>query len=100
MAADLAINNILPIAGFIGICTARPREFDIKAVSAAKERGLRVFMVSGEKDHFRPEQDEMIRLFEKAALPYKYHLINNLGHAFPLDFPDWIDRAIDFVSKK
>ncbi len=100
MAADLALNNILPIEGYIGICTARPRELDINIVLAAKERGLRIFMVSGETDYLQPEQDEMVKLFEQADFPYEYHIIKDMGHAYPPDFPDWIDRAIDFIYKK
>ena len=98
MSFDISFNNILPVTGFIGLCSGIPENADIKLVKSAKEHGLKAYLIAGENDFLVHEQNKMEKLFIEADLPYQYHIIKDLVHEYPPDFSDWIDKALEFFQ--
>lgn len=97
-AFDIAFNQILPVRGLIGVCTGKPQEFDSTRVEAAKKFGLKVIILSGENDHYLPRQEEMIEVFDAVGLSYKFDIVAGMGHAYPDDFSNRLDSALEFVT--
>lgn len=97
MTIDIALSSSIPLAGFYGVCPGKPRAFEAELVAGMKARGLKGYIIAGETDFFHDRQVEMNALFDEAGLPYEYHVIEGLGHEFPEDFGDWIDRGLAYL---
>lgn len=100
MALDLALNNIIPADGLIGICPCRPKSFSDSLVELAQARGLEIFFVSGETDFYREEQQAMTAVFDTKDLRYEHHIVEGLGHDYPDNFSRWLDKGSAFLIQK
>lgn len=100
MAIDLAINNIIPVNGFIGVCALTPKKFDDQRVNAAKKRGLRGVFISGEKDFGYKKQKNMEKIFKKHQLLFRFMFNKGLGHNYPKDFFYQLGEALQFLRYK
>ncbi len=97
-AMDFAINQIIPIKGVFGICPGIPQEFDNERVEKAKLSGLKVMMIAGENDHYRPKQEEMVKVFIDQYISYEYIIIPGMGHDIPNDLSErWVE-AVQFFQ--
>ncbi len=97
-AMDFAINQIIPVKGVFGVCPGKPQEFDAVNVSEANKSGLKIMMVAGENDPYRPKQEEMISVFEEENIPYTYIIIPEMGHDIPEDLSErWVE-AMQFFN--
>ncbi len=97
MAIDIASNNIIPIAGFLGICPAEPKGFNVEIANKMKELKLKGYIVAGETDFYRERQNNMMKIFDETEFPYEFHEIKGMGHEYPKDFEDWIDKGLIFL---
>lgn len=100
MALDIAFNNIIPVNGVIGICPGKPRAFADSLVEQSQQRGLKLYFVSGETDFYKEYQKEMTAVFDQNNLVYQHHILDGLGHDFPENFPNWIDKGMAFLIQK
>jgi predicted esterase len=100
MAIDVSVNEVVPTAGFIGVCPNKPEEFDRIKVRAAREQGVRGVIVSGEGDFYLPLQKEMVQLFNEEHFPHEFFILPELGHSYPDEFPHLIDRAIEYILRE
>jgi dienelactone hydrolase len=94
MAIDIVLTDTIPVNGFITACPGKPKEFKDDTIKAAAEAGKKGIMVAGEKDFYRPKQDQMINAFDKLGFQYLYTVIPKMGHSYPENFSTWIDIAI------
>lgn len=99
MAIDVAINHVIPTAGFIGVCPGKPQEFDNSRVSAAREDRTKGVIIGGEDDYYLPYQREMVHVFKQERFPHEFIVIPGMGHAYPEDFSSHIDKAIEFILR-
>ena len=97
MALDLALNNIIPINGLIGICPGKPTTFADTLVEQSKARGLKIFFVSGETDFYKEAQLQMTAVFDTKDLMYEHYIVEGLGHDYPENFPQWLERSCVFL---
>ncbi len=93
-AIDIVFADIIPTNGFITVCPGKPTDFKEEGIKSAAGSGKKGIIVAGEKDFYRPKQDEMINGFNKLGFKYLYTVIPGMGHDYPKDFPTWIDTAI------
>jgi acetyl esterase/lipase len=98
-AIDAVVNEVLPAIGFIGVCPGKPLELERSAVVATRDLGVRGFVIGGESDFYKEEQEQMHATFDDADLPHEFHIIAGLGHDYPSGFADWIDTALKFILK-
>lgn len=97
MAFDLAINNIIPVAGVFGVCPGKPQDFEPASINAAGRKNVRAYILGGKSDFYLPSQNEMAEAFKTSGLKYEQVVIEGLGHDYPEDFSRWIDTALDFL---
>ncbi len=100
IGCDITFNNIIPITGYIGVCTGLPENLNLDKIRAARDRGLKAFLIAGENDYMISHLIKLEKLFIEGDLQYQFHIIENLGHAYPPDLSDWIDKSLEFFQKK
>ncbi len=99
--------------GYLSICIAyesiatkglllafpvKPRDFDLKKAISFKEKGINISMVYGAKDKtFFEGQSEFHKLIDEAKIRNNIILYPDLGHAFPSDFSEQMDKALVYL---
>ncbi len=102
IATLLALTHPHPPRGFIGVGTYLAGKVDELAehIPAARDRGVRAFLVVGDKDDGSYEDNlKLAELFEKHKLPYRIKVYPGMGHAFPPDFADVLIDALAFITQ-
>ena len=98
-AIEVTMANSIPAKGFISLCPSiKPDGFSQAAVEQAVARGVKGVMMEGENDGEVPAEVQMMQTFDDCGLPYYFHVNPGIGHAFPDDFADQLDRALAFVK--
>ncbi len=102
VAIDVAINNVVPVAGFVAHCPGGglTEGVSLDAVQSAASRGLRGTILTGQIDHSRDEQELLVGLFDQASLVHRYVTIPNLGHWYPDDFAERLDAAVAHILSR
>lgn len=78
----------------------KPRDYDLEKAKGFKDKGLSITMIYGAKDKtFFKGQSEFANLIEKAKVRNQSILYPDLGHAFPDDFSEQIDKALVYLLK-
>lgn len=96
-SVDIAISNSIPAKGFIALCPdKRAMTFDLATAQKAADRGVKGVIFEGEYELEPPVQD-MLKIFEKAGLPYEYHINKGIGHWYPNDLSQIVSKAVDFI---
>lgn len=101
MAIEVAIDDVLPIAGFVGVCPVKPGEeaFNADKVRKARERGQRAVLIAGENDAaLLPQAQDMVKIFEQTEFPHQFVVVSGLGHEYPGDFAERLDAALAYIS--
>ncbi len=98
MAIDIVLNEVIPAVGFVGSCPGKPRSFDDEKVRAAAGRGVRGVMIAGQDDYYGERQLDMASVFDEVGFEYRHILIEGLGHDYPEDLPERLDRAMEFLD--
>ena len=97
-AIDLAIRQILPVSGFITFCPGMPTILSEGQISTLP--GVRGFMLGGEDDHYLPRQKEMAELFALSNLSYWHAIVEGMGHHYPVDESNWIEKALQYLRNQ
>jgi len=99
LSIQLAYGDI-EVKGLLLAYPVKPRDFDLEKAKAFKEKGIRITMVYGAKDQtFFAGQSEFVKLIENAQVENNTFLYPELGHAFPDDFSEQIDKALIYLIK-
>lgn len=98
MAIDVVLNEVIPTVGFVGSCPGKPSSFSKEKVRAAAGRGVRGVMIAGQDDYYGERQLDMAALFDEVGFEYRHILIAGLGHDYPDDLPERLDRGMEFVD--
>ena len=98
-AIDMAVNNVIPAAGFVAHCPGGglTESVSLDDVQSAAGRGLRGTILTGKIDHSRDEQEQLVAILEQGSLDYRYVTIPDLGHWYPNDFASHLDAAIAHI---
>lgn len=98
LAIEIGINKeYIPVKGFISLCPVKPQSFNIKDVNIAKEKGIKGCILTGDQDLSLVDQKQMIDDFREAGFPYEFDITEGLGHWFPDDLSDKLNRYISFI---
>ncbi len=89
-----AFHGFLPVRGFVALCPEVPRTIVDEDILAAKARGLRGTLLTTEQDNRVERQKELAGRWEKLGLATEFHVTPNIGHWYPKDFEQLLDRAI------
>ncbi len=97
-ALDLVFGQMVPAVGFIGLSAGDiPEHFTCESVRAAKERGVRGVFFESEENWPDDEEEKMLQTMQEAGLPIELVINKGIGHSAPHDFPEKMDRALDFI---
>lgn len=97
LSLRLAYNDI-PARGLLLAFPVKPGDLDYKKASEYKNRNLRIVMICGEKDQrFFPGQQEMSIILDSARVENRFIKYPDLGHGFPADFPEQLDKGLLYL---
>jgi predicted esterase len=99
---DLLLGDTpLNIQKFIGVIPPiHDVSFYVPLLKNGVRKGVRIYIIAGEKDIFTKKTKELYSEMEKAGLQCKLTIIPEIGHEFPLNFDDYIDEALDYLEAK
>jgi len=94
---EIAFGTTIPVAGFVVLCPARPEGVTAEAIAAARGRGLRGTLLTTEMDNRIEDQRALAALFSAAGLDHRFEVTPNIGHWYPEDLVERVDRAIEHI---
>ncbi|MBA4364706.1 MAG: hypothetical protein C0398_01700 [Coprothermobacter sp.] len=74
--------------------------FFIPLLKNGVRKGVKGYILAGEKDRFTKNTEDLCSEMEKAGLPHKFTVVKGLGHGFPSDFGAYLDEALDYLEAK
>lgn len=101
MVMDIVFTRTIPLKGFVAVCPGGgiPEALTKENTAKAAEKGVKGYIISGEKDDFLPEQQEVIKIFKEADFPYQMKVIPGMYHWFPGDFGQQLDLTIEDIFR-
>ena len=100
LSIDLALTQALPLRGFIALCPQNPDSLKPELLKNVQEMDLRGVILTGENDPSLPNQQEMVRDFEQAHLPHRFEITPGMGHWFPENLSQQLNRALQFLLEE
>lgn len=91
---EVVFKNAIPVQGFVVLCPAMPEGFSADEVREASERGIRGTLLTTEMDGRVDQQKRMAEVMEEVGLPLEFHITPDIGHWYPEDLGERIDKAI------
>ncbi len=92
-----AFHQTLPARGFVALCPEVPASLTDDDIAAAVRRNLRGALLTTELDHRVAAQRALAERWKKAGLDAEFTVTPNIGHWFPKDFGQQLDRAIERI---
>jgi predicted esterase len=96
-AIDLAINQIIPITGFLTFCPGIPKAYTDDFIIPTPELNIAGYIVGGEDDYYLSKQLQLVELLIKATIKNKHTTIPGMGHQYPLNEEKYITEGIEFL---
>ena len=99
LAARLALEaNLIAAKGFLCVAPAFTEVGSLRPlIRAAVKRGVRGYLITGEKDPNRPKTEELHRELASKGLSCRLEVQPSLGHEYPTDFASRLSSAIEFL---
>ncbi len=89
-----AFHQTLPARGFVALCPEVPATISDEDIKAAVNRGLRGSLLTTERDRRVEAQRALADRWTRLGLDGEFTVTPNIGHWFPKDFGEQLDRAI------
>ena len=104
VALRMAMNQVLPVRGFIafapgGPCVSQPEKLQA-LFEARKGKGMRGYVMMGEADPSYEWTQRLIQALKDFSVPHQVEFYPGLGHAYPPNFADSLLRALDFILQR
>ncbi|WP_105614626.1 hypothetical protein [Vallitalea okinawensis] len=96
-AADITMYNVIPVRGFVSLCPGEElKTFNKKHTEDAKKRGIKGVIIEGENE-IEPTVQEVIHEFDEVGFTYQYHIMDGVGHWYPDDLDERVNKALEFI---
>ena len=92
-----AFHQTLPVRGFVALCPEPPASITDADITAAVARGLRGAVLTTELDRRVAAQRAFAERLTALKLDAEFALTPDIGHWFPKDFGQQLDRAIERI---
>jgi predicted esterase len=99
LSIQLAYNEI-PIHGLFLAFPTIPNDFDNNKALVFKNKDAKVVIICGEKDGFYSVQLQMAKALDSAKVENRFINYPELGHYFPKDFSDQLDKGLLYLTTK
>ncbi len=96
MAIEVAVDQMIPVRGFVAFCPAMPKELDKEKLSEAARQGVRGSILAGEYDFLLSQAKELSKVFDESHLSCRL-VIGSHSHVIPDDAHQRIDGSISFI---
>jgi len=102
VAVWLALSGRVPACGFLVVAPGGPRIAEpgllLPFMPAARERGLRGYLIVGGQDHlcYQPTM-RLAEFLKDQGIPHRVEQHPELGHWFPPDFAHSLKQGLDFI---
>lgn len=90
----------VPVKGFVILCPPMPENVTAAEAAAARERWVRGTIITTGLDNRVPAQRAMADLFRDNGLQYQFVMTPDIGHWYPQDFSEQLDRAIAHIRSR
>jgi hypothetical protein len=102
ICGDLVLEDTpLNLKRFIAIVPAIDDvSFFIPLLKNGVRKGVKGYILAGEKDNFTKNTKDLCSEMEKVGLLYKLTVVEGLGHDFPSNFNVYLDEALDYMEAK
>ena len=97
VSIDIALKDIFPVKGFIALGPDKPEGFSRELYENARQRGTRGVIMDGEETCNNPELQEMESVLKEVGFPYELTINKGIGHWYPDDLAEKVDKAITFI---
>ncbi len=99
LAISLALKGKIPTVGFLAVAPAfREKEVARLPMRSAGKRGIRGYVLTGEKDFGLPRIKEFNRKARAEGLECKLSVEPGLGHGFPEEFAEKLMEGLAFLA--
>ncbi len=99
-ALDAAINNIIPVKGFIAIGPDKPEDFSLEKCEDAAKQKIRGIIMEGELSDGLTTAEEMVSICNQAGLASELYICQGIDHWYPKDLQAKLDKAIAFILER
>lgn len=99
LALDLALKGSIPnLKGFILVVPAirEIQEYE-ELFNQAREKGLKGYIITGDKDYFYAGVSKLHEHLLKSNFPCELYVKKGMGHFFPEDFNSILPTAISYI---
>jgi len=94
---EVVLKDAISVRGFVVLCPAMPEGFSADEVRAASDRGVRGTLLTTEMDGRVDQQRRMADIMEEVGLAHEFRITPDIGHWYPDDLAERIDRAIAHI---
>jgi predicted esterase len=94
---EVVLQDALPVRGFMVLCPAMPDGLTPERFREARDRGIRGTLLTTEMDRRLDRQRRMDEVLTQKGLPHEFYVTPNIGHWYPKDLSERIDRAINYI---
>jgi predicted esterase len=101
VAIWLALTQAIPVCGVVGVGPGH-NEIDTLAstLPARPIPNVHIYIVSGAEENDRGRFTKLETLFSEKGVPFQHETVPGIGHEFPPDFDQTLQRAMDFIFEK
>jgi predicted esterase len=93
-AIKAILSGVIPARGFIVLCPVPPEIKDPTVLKALRKKGLKGTLLTTELDQRIPQQKAFVQQMNQARIPVKMVVTPNVGHWYPENLPELIDKAL------
>lgn len=98
-ALYLTFKDIFPVKGFVILCPQIPKEVIETDVLKAAKKGIKGTFLTTERDNRLELQKKFVDMFKKAELGHRFIITPDIGHWYPKNLDQKIDKALEHIFK-
>lgn len=97
---DIALASIIDAKAVIALCSLKPKVFNQENLVFVAKKGTKFIFIEGEKDVPVKDVEKMIEMCKNAGIPYEYYINEGIGHWYPEDLENKLDKALKFILEE
>lgn len=95
---DFVMADVVPARGFVSLCPGGI-DYERAAIEEATKRGAKGVIMEGEYELEPPIQD-LLKELDEVGFSYEYYINKEIGHWYPKDLDEKVNRAIKYLLGK
>lgn len=101
LALQMSLEGLLPVRGFLAVAPGKIAADNLDGlIASGPPDGLRGYIVVGDRDERYPLIKDVQRRVEAAGVPCELDVHPGMGHAYPREFENVLEKALLFLMQK